>query len=196
MKRPAKSTQMCIVLYPESQQYQIDYIKKNFSYAACLHDRDVGDDGKTKKAHYHFYLRFPSARSFASIAKELQIPDHIENCRSRDGAIRYLIHADDPDKYQYEMKDMEFSKDMEKYVSKAFRNSEEDSEAMAILDIINSFSTPVTVPQILPLICSKGLYATFRRGATLFRDCIYFHNELVKGDAAPVAEFAPIFPEV
>lgn len=76
---------------------------------ACspLHDKDVNettsDEDKTKKAHYHFILKFDGKKSYeqvCEITKKLNatIP---QVCNNLVGAVRYFLHLDDANKHQY-----------------------------------------------------------------------------------------------
>lgn len=76
---------------------------------ACspLHDSDINEttseEDKTKKAHYHFILKFDGKKSFeqvSEITKKLgaTIP---QPCNNIVGAIRYFLHMDNPEKHQY-----------------------------------------------------------------------------------------------
>ena len=105
-----------------------------------LHDKDVLDDvEKTpKKEHYHVILRFDNQKSFSQI-KEITdllkqpIPQKV---KSIEGAVRYLIHADSPDKAQYERSDIEVigNIDLDKYFKKT--GSEKDDLTAQIMDFI------------------------------------------------------------
>lgn len=73
-----------------------------------LHNRDVNPNGERKKPHYHIVLRYSSNKSYAQVLKDIEcfegsIPQKI---KSMKGQIRYLVHADNPEKAQYEQKDI------------------------------------------------------------------------------------------
>lgn len=105
-----------------------------------LHDKDVLDDVEQtpKKAHYHVILRFDSKKSFAQI-KEITdllnqpIPQKI---KSIEGAVRYLIHADSPDKAQYNQSDIQVigNIDLDRYFKKT--GVQKDELTAEIMDYI------------------------------------------------------------
>lgn len=78
-------------------------------FVSPLHDKDKNADGEPKKPHYHIILMFDGNKSFDQILDISQgklhgtIPQRIDHLR---GAVRYLIHADNPEKYQYDVKDI------------------------------------------------------------------------------------------
>lgn len=82
-----------------------------------IHDLDVNADGEPKKAHYHLVIKFGqvkheqqvfdifaelfglSEESIVGVAKPQMIT-------SMESMVKYLTHADNPDKAQYEEKDI------------------------------------------------------------------------------------------
>lgn len=69
-----------------------------------LHDRDVNPGtGEVKKAHWHIALSFDGKKSYEQVFDLLAplkcaIP---QRCHSLRGAIRYMAHLDNPEKFQY-----------------------------------------------------------------------------------------------
>lgn len=93
-------------LYPDAENYDcakvLDTIKSKFKeWAFAAHDSDVNDDGELKKLHIHWVGR-GDPRTLSAVSKFLGIPEHdIEIGRNFNSLVRYLIHMDDPDKFQY-----------------------------------------------------------------------------------------------
>lgn len=95
-----------LVVYPESapnnwrsilDDYHVQWIE------SPLHDKDVNPDGELKKAHWHVLLLFDGVKSYKQIK---EISDKLnapvpQNCESARGLVRYMIHMDNPEKYQY-----------------------------------------------------------------------------------------------
>lgn len=74
-----------------------------------LHDKDAQPDGTMKKPHWHVILIFGAKKSKAQIREitaQLNTVDPMRVYRL-SGAVRYLIHKDDPDKAQYDAADVE-----------------------------------------------------------------------------------------
>lgn len=73
-----------------------------------LHDKDLNPDGLTKKPHYHVIVTYSGPTSF-NVVKALTesfnapIPQALEQVR---GYYRYLTHKDNPEKYQYDEKEI------------------------------------------------------------------------------------------
>lgn len=99
------------VVYPESapenwrdilSDYHIPWVE------SPLHDKDVNPDGEVKKAHWHIILFFDGKKSFEQVqeitdALNAPIPQKTANPK---GLVRYLIHMDNPEKYQYKREEI------------------------------------------------------------------------------------------
>lgn len=84
----------------------IERIKNNITefpfYAFILHDKDEG-----KTLHIHFVLNTRGSRSIKSIAEVLECDYQDVQVASRPrSCIRYLIHADNREKFQYKREDI------------------------------------------------------------------------------------------
>lgn len=98
----------CIVVYPDSapsnwrdilDDLHIEWVE------SPLHDMDVNPGtGELKKPHWHVLLLFGSVKTYEQVCEVIAplncpIP---RRCFSVKGNIRYMIHLDNPDKYQYD----------------------------------------------------------------------------------------------
>lgn len=99
------------VVYPESAPNDWAKIVNKLKVPwvrSPLHDKDCNPDGEIKKAHWHVIMFFSNKKSFAQI-KEITdslnapIPQKVENAK---GMVRYLVHLDNPEKYQYDKSDI------------------------------------------------------------------------------------------
>ncbi|EOK14524.1 replication protein [Enterococcus faecalis] len=73
-----------------------------------LHDKDENEYGGAKKPHYHCLIKFNSLKSYRqmlSITGKLHAPNP-QPCESIVGKVRYWLHLDNPEKYQYEQEDI------------------------------------------------------------------------------------------
>lgn len=94
------------VVYPESAPENWRDVLSNYHIPwveSPLHDKDVNPDGEVKKAHWHIILFFDGKKSFEQVqeitdALNAPIPQKTANAK---GLVRYLIHMDNPEKYQY-----------------------------------------------------------------------------------------------
>lgn len=72
--------------------------KSVLAYAYILHDKD------TSTPHFHIVLELKDAKTRTAIIKFLQLDEYSTSDEwTTDGVLRYLIHADQKDKYQYDI---------------------------------------------------------------------------------------------
>lgn len=112
-----RSRNFTIVMYPEDKTHveALETIKKQFSYAYILHNKDKYEKdvlnentgeiehrkGETKKEHWHVLITFTNARSIENIREIIGIENlHIEKSSFYE-MTRYLLHLDHPQKFQY-----------------------------------------------------------------------------------------------
>ena len=107
-----KKRNWCAVVYPESapEDWKEILKLKGLTFAVSpLHDNDIDPTGEKKKPHYHIIICFPGPTSdnvVNNIMKELNQPIAIP-LESVKGYYRYFTHKDNPDKYQYNDKEIE-----------------------------------------------------------------------------------------
>lgn len=100
------------VLYPESAPEDWkEYLQQTGVQWAIspLHDKDKNPDGEVKKAHYHivgFWSGPTTYERVYEITQDLNCPIP-QRVMQPIGAIRYLTHKDNPEKYQYDEKDIQ-----------------------------------------------------------------------------------------
>lgn len=117
-KKVKKRVWTCVV-YPDSLPADwIDLLKQSGLKCAIspLHDRDynpiadTADQKEPKKPHYHLILVYGSPTTYNNVCKFSQgvlrgtIPQPLE---SVEGMYRYFTHKDNPEKAQYDEKDIQ-----------------------------------------------------------------------------------------
>ena len=115
----AKTTQRKFVwlgiVYPDSAPADwVDQLKLTCDrlIISPIHDQDILEDGSgtLKKAHYHVIMAFDTMKSYDQVFvpfNQITGVSKIEACRSARSAVKYLIHADDPQKAQYSKDDIQ-----------------------------------------------------------------------------------------
>jgi len=99
------------VLYPESAPINWRDVLNELHVPwveSPLHNKDVEEDGASKKEHWHILLMFESVKTFEQIK---EITDSLnapipQKCASPKGLVRYMLHLDNPDKFQYNRSDI------------------------------------------------------------------------------------------
>ena len=100
------------VIYPESapEDWKEQLKLKGITFAVSpLHDKDVNPTGEPKKSHYHIIMVFANPTTSDNINRilsELNQPIGIP-LESVRGYYRYFTHKDNPEKYQYNEKEIE-----------------------------------------------------------------------------------------
>ena len=91
-------------------------------YAFIKHDNDIKnhDTGELNKTHWHIYFKTYSRKTKSSIAKVFgiskeQIELLIQFATNETSLIRYLVHVDNPEKYQYDIKDIKSNMNIQPY---------------------------------------------------------------------------------
>lgn len=149
----------------------LDFIKRYYPhYIGILHNKDTKEDNTLKKAHWHVLLYFPNQKLISTIKKDLGVNDSdFYEIKSLSGQLRYLIHYDDEDKYQYNVNDIFGDRFMISKFNLSIKSINSESEDVAlILDFISSQKPKL--PDLLQFVIDNDLYASFRRNYTLFRD--------------------------
>lgn len=110
-RRGTRALSWNVIVYPESaptdwrdvlDSEHIRWIE------SPLHDKDTNPTGELKKAHWHVLLLFDSQKSLEQVkalTERLNAPQP-QICKSAKGSVRYMIHMDNPEKYQYDKSDI------------------------------------------------------------------------------------------
>jgi len=85
-------------------------ISRNYYY--MLHNNDVNELNEPVKPHWHLLMTMGSGRDLSTVQNYFKdFPELLENSFEKIGSIhwakRYLVHADDPTKHQYNPSDVE-----------------------------------------------------------------------------------------
>lgn len=108
----ARTRNWAFIAYPDSAPENWKEILKAYHIKTAispLHDKDLNPTGDEKKPHWHVYLEFDSVKSYEQVYEITQqlnatIPQAVQ---SPVGMIRYFIHKDNPEKHQYDFRDIE-----------------------------------------------------------------------------------------
>ncbi len=167
--------QFFFICYPESIPQSIDVCIRESNpdaYAYILHDEDYDINDMLKKAHYHVLLKFENARTYSSIAKQFGIAENnVEYCKSPRAAVRYLLHLDTPEKTSYPRERIH-SKNFP--VDEFLKDNNEDVNVLLLIERLQSHQDR-TFGDFVAWTAINGLYSTFRRSSSTYRD-IFYHG--------------------
>lgn len=92
------------------------------------HNKDTSENGEIIEEHTHIYLEYVNPRLVSTVANLLEVePNFIEVIKNKKGYLRYLIHKDDKDKYQYDESEV-FTNHSIDYSTMILGNSLSDKE--------------------------------------------------------------------
>lgn len=170
-----------LILYPEDNKHilALDYIKHNYeNYIYILHNRDMNEDNKLKKEHYHVILHFPNARTVATISKQLDVGEHLfYEIKSLNGQLRYLLHYDDDDKTRYEINEVKGTLYMLSKFKKAFKESQDELSEVALIYEFIVDNEINDLQYLLEFVLDNNLYSSFRRNYTMFKDLLFLNKK-------------------
>lgn len=168
----------------------------NIAYVACFHDQDITEEGLPKKPHYHVLFRFSNPRSMGGVAKALGVAlNQIGPVHSWRSACRYLVHADQPDKHQYDESGVFGTLQYE--AVRYIRETKFDikSPFVAIFDILSShFYSEYSQFMAWLIDCGCEYVETFRKNIMVFQPYIkqlavyrkeynFYETEYERGDS-------------
>lgn len=111
--KEVKKREWTFVIYEESAPSDWrDILRQRGIVAAAspLHDRDINADGEPKKPHWHIIVVYDGPTTYSNVLALSQgelcgtIPKVLDSPR---GMYTYFTHEDNPEKAQYEKKDIE-----------------------------------------------------------------------------------------
>ncbi len=167
------------ILYPEDETHEcaLQYIEEFYSeYAYILHDKDIDEKGEIKKPHYHVIIKVKNAMTISALAKELKIGENYITPTKKHiiHGLRYLVHADDEDKYQYSLDEVRGT--LKKRLKKSLDADVDETDAvMKLLELINEQGY-LRMSVFVKLIAESGLWAYYRRNAYTFNLLLSEHN--------------------
>lgn len=111
-KKNIKKRHWTFIFYPESTPNNWKEILQKTGCPCAvspLHDKDINPDGTLKKPHYHAIIIYAGPTTFNSVktlteSLNCPIPQPLDQIK---GMYRYFTHKDNPEKYQYDEKDIQ-----------------------------------------------------------------------------------------
>lgn len=182
-----KSRTFSFLLYPDTNPRHakaLEVLPTSYQFLGILHDQDEEVDPETgetiqKGNHWHCIIKFRTQRYLSAVAAELDVEANLfRDCKNFDGYARYMLHLDDPDKHQYEFKDMVGS--LKDLAEKACIGTETvDEQFLRCMELLDSFGCEVTMRQFATACAKAGLYSVCRGSGYLMAQIIKEHNREV-----------------
>lgn len=168
-----------IVLYPDDVTHSsvLDCVISTIDdYAYILHDKDFNENGELIKQHYHVLIRLKDACTISALSNRLGVAEnYIEPTKNNYiNGLRYLIHKDNKEKYQYEI-DNVIGTLKETLIKDLDKDKNESDYILELMDLIESLGY-ITITEFVKIIASSGLWSYYRRNAYTFNLVIIEHN--------------------
>lgn len=187
MNKNIRSLYWGLILYDDSENLnfndKIITIAQNYDFVYIKHDKDTDTNGNLIKVHYHIILKFNNYKWLKSLSDELNIPmNYFEKINSLNNMLVYLIHYNNADKYQYSVNEVLGTSSLKIKLNKCISNIEntEEDKISIILDFIYSYPKPLSYRALVSFVLNKGLWAEFRRSASIIFKLLDEHNMLTK----------------
>lgn len=173
-----KTRNVELILYDIEEVYSAISIcnLNNFEYAYIRHDKDLQENLEDfKKVHYHFQIYNEYQKEITTWAKifELNLA-RVQKISNKKSAIRYLIHADNNDKYQYDITDINCNFEIIKYFDKLI--SDENCEIDLIFTYIEFHKRKIGTKELIDYVLDNNIWGTFRRNYSIIKDLLSEHN--------------------
>lgn len=168
-----------IIIYNEDDlQSKVDICEEfNLYYAYILHDKDFDDKtGELIKPHYHLRVFDTNQRTISAWSKIFNVEEHdIETLKDKKRAIRYLIHLDSPNKYQYSMYDVTSNiYDIEDYFKED--KTDEIKQLNNIFNYLDEIQGYIYFKEVKSYVLEHQYWSAYRRYYSIIKDVIVEHN--------------------
>lgn len=175
-----------ILLYPDDKSHveALEKIKSAYLHVGILHDKDIDDKGQLKKPHWHVVLTTRNATWNTSISNEIGLAlNYIQQIRSEEAAVGYLLHLNEPTKHQYNLSEAFGSPAQVKALEGLAEKGQisEGEKVIELLDVIETATEPITMASFSRYCASNNRWDVFRRSASIFIRMIEEHNKKLKG---------------
>lgn len=140
------------------------------------HQFDHNEDGTSKKPHWHVVLPFEGNKSYDQVK---DISNHCSGVevipvKSMPGMVQYLIHKNNPEKFQYKKEDIQtFGVDIEQYFG--LTSSQMQAEASKMVQFIydNNITEFSEFAKIVHDISTDWEYVLMNRNTSYFKALLY-----------------------
>lgn len=148
----------------------------NFEYAYIRHDKDLQDNLEDfKKTHFHFQIYNEFQKELTTWANIFNINlARVQKISNKKSAIRYLIHADNNEKFQYDLTDITSNFEILKYFDKMI--SDENCELELIFAYIEYHKRVIGYKELIDYVLDNNIWGNFRRNYSIIKDLLSEHN--------------------
>ena len=189
---------LCII-YPDSESYDYQLILNRLEsfwdkWYYIYHDKDFYTEldkdryetrnkekapfevGEIKKPHYHIIGSLNSSRTLANASTKFGIPSNmVERVGNFKKSVQYLIHANNPEKYQYDKKEIITNDDELEKVLKM--KSSDTEKAKTLLEFIET-NLYVNMTSLTHFAITNNCWDELRRGQHIYSQLVKEQNQI------------------
>lgn len=186
-----KSKHFLVLLYPDNPEHLQTFflLRSKYNCAYIAHDKDVFDEedlvdhpdrqlGAPKKTHWHVVVTFPNQKWNTSFAKEIKLELRwIKKCDELRNGLRYLIHRDHPNKFQYEPEQVKGSL-TNKFITVLQDKTPEIEQVCLIMDFIDSYQGILSYTTLTKWALAHDCWSSLRRSFSIIKELVNEKNML------------------
>lgn len=173
-----KTRNVELILYDIEEVYKCISIcnENNYEYAFIYHNKDLKEDlSDFKKEHYHFQVYNNYQKDIITWGRLFEVNlARVQKISNKKQAIRYLIHADNNDKYQYDIVNIQCNFEIIRYFDKLV--SDENCEIDLIFTYIDLNKRKIGTKELIDYVLDNNIWGTFRRNYSIIKDLLSEHN--------------------
>lgn len=174
-----RSRNFMLLLYPDNEEHMLvlEHIKLNYDYAYICHNKDYDEKGEIKKEHIHLFLQTINAKWNTALSEDIKLAlNFIQQCKSPNNSLCYLIHYNDDSKFQYDINEVYGT--LKTKLVKLLKNDKKD-ENEKIFELLNYIETSKHIISLVNFsyYCSSiGMWDVFRRASLILIKVLEEHN--------------------
>lgn len=150
-----------------------------YKWVYATHDKDINKDtGELIKEHTHLQIYGETQHSLKAWAKIIGKEEYeVQKIENKIRAIQYLVHKNNPNKYQYDLNIIRSNFDINDYFKD---KTKEGNEIYQIIEYIKNFKGIIKLSEILEYAINNNIWSTYRRNYSIIRDYIFEKNNLTQ----------------
>lgn len=169
------------VIYEDDERFdnQLFNLSQEKDAIWIKHDKDLDDEGNVKKPHYHFVIQLKNACTLSSIAKRLEVNENmLEYVKNVNSSLKYLIHYNDDNKYNYDMNDVQSNSEKLKrrFLDLVSKDTPETDKMVSIYEFIHKQTDYIDFNILFKYAVKNNIWDAYRRNYAIIKDLVNDHN--------------------
>ena len=172
------------VIYEDDERFdnQLFNLSQEKDAIWIKHDKDLDDEGNVKKPHYHFVIQLKNACTLSSMAKRLEVNENmLEYVKNVNSSLKYLIHYNDDNKYNYDAKDIQSNSEKLKrrFLDLVSKDTPETDKMIGIYEFIQKQKDYIDPNILFKYAVKNNIWDAYRRNYAIIKDLVNNHNSKI-----------------